>query len=76
MVAVAIASSARQLKKPDDNTLWMEDGKEIELCEKAVLYRWLPAGVEIQSKADGKGFFFSAMGGKDPKATTGGQRWA
>ena len=71
MLTMVIAASARQLKKPDDNTLWMEDGQQIELSEKAVLYRWLPAGVEIQPMADGKGFSFSAQGGKDPKATTG-----
>ena len=71
MIAGALATHAEQLKKPDDNTWWMEDGREIELSGKPVLSRWTPAGVEFKSKADGKGFSFYAKGGKDPKAVTG-----
>ena len=71
MIAGAFAAHAKQLKKPDDNTWWMEDGREIELSGKPVFSRWTPAGVEVKSKADGKGFSFYAKGGKDPKAVTG-----
>ncbi|MBO4649379.1 MAG: hypothetical protein J5806_14620 [Lentisphaeria bacterium] len=71
MIAGAFAAHAKQLKKPDDNTWWMEDGREIELSGKPVLSRWTPAGVEVKSKPDGKGFSFYAKGGKDPKAVTG-----
>lgn len=71
MIAGALATHAEQLKKPDANTWWMEDGREIQLSGKPVLSRWTSAGVEIKSKTDGKGFSFYAKGGKDPKAVTG-----
>ena len=70
MIAGAFAVQAKQLKKPDDNTLWLEDGKEIELSAKPVFYRWMPVGLEIQSKTDGKGFSFCAKDGKDRKTVT------
>ena len=31
LIATTVTAQAKQLTKPDDNTLWMEDGKEIEL---------------------------------------------
>ena len=71
MLAGTLAAHAKQQINPDRNTLWMEDGKEIQLSGKPVLSRWTTAGVEIKSKADGKGFSFYAKGGKDPKALTG-----
>ena len=71
MIAAAFAAHAKQLRKTDDNTLWMEDGREIELSGKTVLYRWKSQGAEIKPNANGKGFSFYAKGGKDPKVTTG-----
>ena len=62
MVAGAFAVQAKQLKNPDDNTLWLEDGKEIELSAKPVFSRWMTASLDIQSKADGKGFSLCAKG--------------
>ena len=64
MIAGALTAHAKQLKKPDDNTWWMEDGRGIELSDKPVFSRWTSAGVEIKSKADSKGFSFYAKGGK------------
>ena len=71
MIAAAFAAQAKQLRKTDDNTWWMEDGREIELSAKPVSYRWMPQGAEIKPNANGKGFSFYAKGGKDPKVTTG-----
>lgn len=71
LVVMALAAYAKQLKKTDENTLWMEDGRDVELSEKPVLYRWTPMGVELKSNADGKGLTLYAKGGKDPKAVTG-----
>ena len=71
MIAAAFAAQAKQLRKTDDKTWWMEDGREIELSGKTVLYHWMPQGAEIKPNANGKGFSFYAKGGKDPKVTTG-----
>lgn len=70
MLAGVFVSQAKQLKKPDENTLWMEDGREIELSNKTEGSRWNNDGLEIQSKVDGKGFSFFAKDGKDRKAVT------
>lgn len=69
--SMVTAVHARQVKNPDENTLWMEDGQEIELGEKTGMFRWTSPGVEIKAKDNGKGFSFYAKGGKDPKAVTG-----
>ena len=64
---------AKQLDKPDDNTLWMEDGKEIEIG-KPGLHRWTPGtgnkALELKPKEDGKGFSFFAGDGAGRKITT------
>ena len=70
MIVSALTAHAKQLKKPDDNTWWMEDGREIRLSGKPVSSCWTAAGVEIKPKEDGRGFSFYAKGGKDPKAVT------
>ena len=72
LLAAGIAQ-AKQLDKPDDNTLWMEDGKEIEIG-KLGLHRWTPANgnkeLELKPKEDGKGFSFFAGDGAGRKVTT------
>ena len=72
LLAAGIAQ-AKQLDKPDDNTLWMEDGKEIEIG-KLGLHRWTPANgnkeLELKPKEDGKGFSFFARDGAGRKVTT------
>ena len=58
---------AKQLKKPDENTLWLEDGKEIESAARPGRGHWLKSDkLEINPREDGKGFSFYArgMGGK------------
>ena len=61
---------AKQLKKPDENTLWLEDGKEIESAPRPGRGHWLKSDkLEVKPREDGKGFSFFArgMGGKDSK---------
>lgn len=74
VLAAAFAAQAKQLEKPDDNTLWMEDGKDIELKKYPGFSHWRPeAGnkeLEIKSKGDGKSFSFFAKDGNGRKATT------
>ena len=59
LLAAGIAQ-AKQTENPDANTLWLEDGKEIELSQKPGFKRWmqLPGKkeLEIKPKGDGKGF--------------------
>lgn len=66
-------AQAKQLDKPDDNTLWMEDGKEIE-TGKLGFHRWTPEqgdkALEIKPKEDGKGFSFFAKDKKGRKVIT------
>lgn len=73
-VAAAAAVQAKQLKNPDPNTLWMEDGKEIETSEqpKASQWRLIPGDrmLEIKSKEDGNGFSFIAPDKKGRKSST------
>ena len=72
MLAAGIAQ-AKQLDKPDDNTLWMEDGKEIEIG-KLGFHCWTPGtgnkALELKPKEDGKGFSFFARDGAGRKITT------
>ena len=70
MIAGTFAVQAKQLKTPDENTLWMEDGKDIELTNKTETSRWNNVGLEIQSKTDGRGFSFLAKDGKGRRAVT------
>jgi len=71
MTALAIAATgtiqAKQLDKTDDNTLWMEDGKEIVLSPKSMSKCWrvIPGkkDLEIKSNEAGKGFRFYAKDG-------------
>ena len=71
--AAAVTMQAKQLENPDPNTLWMEDGKEIEMSKKPGFKAWqLVSGgkeLEIKPKEDGKGFSFFANG-PDRKTTT------
>ena len=64
---------AKQLDKPDDNTLWMEDGKGIEIG-KPGSHCWTPGtgnkALELKPKEDGKGFSFFARDGAGRKITT------
>ena len=64
---------AKQLDKPDDNTLWMEDGKEIEIGKRG-FHCWTPGtgnkALELKPKEDGKGFSFFAKDGAGRKITT------
>ena len=60
-----------QLKNPDANTLWLEDGKDIKTSSKSEFYRWRSMGLEIQSASSGKGVSFCARDGKHRKALTG-----
>ena len=67
LLATAGMLQAKQLKKPDENTLWLEDGKEIGTGARPGRGHWLKSDkLEIKSKEDGKGFSFFArgMGGK------------
>ena len=67
LLAAAGMLQAEQLKKPDENTLWLEDGKEIESAARPGRGHWLKSDkLEIKSREDGKGFSFFArgMGGK------------
>jgi len=65
---------AKQLEKPDDNTLWMEDGREIELSKGPGFKRWLAIPgkkeLEIKPKEDGKGFSLFAKDAAGRKTVT------
>ena len=67
-------AQAKQLEKPDDNTLWMEDGKGIELSKSPGFKYWCPEKgkkeLEIKSKEDGPGFNFYGKDGNGRKAVT------
>jgi len=65
LVLAAGGLPAKQLEKPDQNTLWMEDGKEIALGTIPNFKSWClykNKELEIKSGADGKGF---SLFGKD-----------
>ena len=66
-VAAAGTIQAKQLDNPDENTLWMEDGKEIVLSPSPGFKRWLvipgKKDLEIKSNEAGKGFSFYAKDG-------------
>ena len=67
LLAMAGMLQAKQLKKPDENTLWLEDGKEIESAQRPGRGHWLKSDkLEIKSREAGQGFSFYArgMGGK------------
>ena len=72
-VAAAGTVQAKQLDDPDPNTMWMEDGTEIETTEKTKLKQWLVKqdgkNLEIKAKEDGKGFRLIAPG-KECKTST------
>ena len=64
LLAAGIAQ-AKQLNNPDENTLWMEDGKDILLSQIPNYKSWClykNKELEIKSKEDGKGF---SLFGKD-----------
>lgn len=71
MFFVMFSVYAAQLQKPDANTLWMEDGKNISLSNKSEFYRWRSMGVEFQTASDGKGFSIQAKDGKSRRTLTG-----
>lgn len=71
IIFATVSVYAEQLKNPDGNTLWMENGKNIEFSDKAAFYRWTSAGLDILPNAKGKGFSFHARDGKGRKAVTG-----
>ena len=70
MVCLSLAAAgtvrAAQLNDPDPNTMWMEDGTEIETSEKTGLKHWLVKqdgkNLEIKAGEDGKGFRLIAPG--------------
>ena len=68
------AVQAKQLNNPDENTLWMEDGKEIELSAKPDFNRWMEIQgnkrLEIIPKEDGKGFSMLAEDSAGRKTVT------
>ena len=72
-VAAAGTIQAKQIDKPDDNTLWVEDGKEIEIG-KLGFHRWTSEKgnkeLEIKPKENGKGFSFFAKDGNGRKVIT------
>ena len=65
---------AKQIENPDANTLWLEDGKEIELSKKPGFKRWmqLPGKneLEIKPKENGKGFSLFAKDAAGRKTLT------
>ena len=73
LLAAGIAQ-AKQTEHPDANTLWLEDGKEIELSQKPGFKRWmqLPGKKEldIKPKEDGKGFSLFAKDAAGRKTVT------
>ena len=60
ILTAAFAAQAKQIENPDANTLWMEDGKEIELSKGPTFRKWQanPGKKELEftSKQDGKSF--------------------
>ena len=60
ILSAAFAAQAKQIENPDANTLWMEDGKEIELSKGPAFRKWQanPGKKELEftSKQDGKSF--------------------
>ena len=74
VLAAAFAAQAKQLENPDDNTLWMEDGKDIELSRDPGFRKWLSfpgkKEVEFKSKEDGKSFSLLAKDGAGRKTVT------
>lgn len=73
LLAAGIAQ-AKQLDNPDANTLWLEDGNEIELSKGPGFKRWLSIPgkkeIEINPKQDGKGFSLFAKDGTGRKTVT------
>lgn len=73
LLAAGIAQ-AKQLDNPDANTLWMEDGKEIELSKGPGFKYWCPEKgkkeLEIKSKEDAPGFSFYGKDGNGRKVVT------
>ena len=64
---------AKQLNNPDDNTLWMEDGKEIETTRIPNFKRWCVYAkkeLEIKPLEGSKGFSFFAKDGSGRKTAT------
>ena len=65
---------AKQIENPDANTLWMEDGKEIELSKGPTFKKWmaLPGKrvLEFTSKQDGKSFSLLAKDAAGRKTVT------
>jgi len=60
ILSAAFAAQAKQIENPDANTLWMEDGREIELSRGPAFRKWQanPGKKELEfiSKQDGKSF--------------------
>ena len=71
LIFTVSALQALQLKNPDANTLWLEDGKDIKLTDKSKFYHWRAINVDVTSNAKGKGFSLKAQGKKSPKVLTG-----
>ena len=73
LLAAGIAT-AEQLEKPDANTLWLENGKEIELGKKPNFRHWFTLGgkkeLEIKPLENGKGFSFFGKDANGRKTTT------
>jgi len=74
MLGVVFAVQAKQLEKPDENTLWMEDGAGIELKTYPGFSHWLEYGngkeLEIKQKENGAGFSFFAKDASGRKTMT------
>ena len=68
---VLFSVQSAQIKNPDADTLWLEDGKDIKTTGKSEFYRWRSIGLEILSGTGRKGFSFYAKDGKHRKALTG-----
>ena len=65
---------AKQIENPDANTLWLEDGREIELSKGPGFKRWLAIPgkkeLDIKPKDDGKGFSLFAKDAAGRKTVT------
>ena len=74
ILSAAFAAQAKQIENPDANTLWMEDGKEIELSKGPGFKKWmaLPGKrvLEFTSKQDGKSFSLLAKDAAGRKTLT------
>jgi ASC-1-like (ASCH) protein len=57
--------------KPDANTLWIEDGKDIKVSPKTSAKGWLNKNLEVKELPDGKGFCMTSY---DYKKYLGGRR--